>query len=66
MLRKNWSKEKSRASNPVYSFCNARISRFKSHRPREFSRCLEVNPVLNKLKELSERTELLRGHCFDS
>jgi len=22
----------------------------------------EVNPVLNKLKELSERTELLRGY----
>lgn len=25
----------------------------------------EVNPVLNKLKELSERTELLEGVPFD-
>ena len=54
----------SRASQPcLFLLQLARISCFKSHRPREFSRCLK-SILLNKLKELSERTELLRG-TFD-
>ncbi len=42
-------------------FCGL-TSRCPSYLQVRESFMFEVNPVLNKLKELSERTELLRGY----
>jgi hypothetical protein len=33
-----------------------------NHRIRKEVKMLEVNPILNKIKELRERTDVLRGY----